>query len=271
MASVNANGTLLRRTGLRSISTNRSKTGFTLIELLVVIAIIAILAAILFPIFAKARDRARETTCLNNVKQITLAFLQFAQDNKDTLPTVYMYFYPDSSKGSLPSQLWQPGIIETKYMTTHGLAKCPSIPKSVRRNPNYPPWSYIVNGYCTVAGCKGSYDGGNDGRSKGDPNLAKVGQWTQSDGMKIGSYENSAKTVLIVEEATNDEDPTGGIPAPNDPLFTNDDWVSGRHGSRGTLGYLDGHVAGYMGGPKAMKNSYWPDGTMVFYGAPACN
>jgi prepilin-type N-terminal cleavage/methylation domain-containing protein/prepilin-type processing-associated H-X9-DG protein len=56
------------------------KTGFTLIELLVVIAIIAILAAILFPVFAKAREKARQSSCLSNVKQLQLASLQYSQD-----------------------------------------------------------------------------------------------------------------------------------------------------------------------------------------------
>ena len=57
-----------------------SRRGFTLIELLVVIAIIAILAAILFPVFAKAREKARETACLSNMKQIMLAFTMYATD-----------------------------------------------------------------------------------------------------------------------------------------------------------------------------------------------
>jgi len=58
----------------------RTRKGFTLIELLVVIAIIAILAAILFPVFARAREKARQTVCLSNVKQITLANLMYAGD-----------------------------------------------------------------------------------------------------------------------------------------------------------------------------------------------
>ncbi|MBW3625090.1 MAG: DUF1559 domain-containing protein [Armatimonadetes bacterium] len=62
------------------------KRGFTLIELLVVIAIIAILAAILFPVFAKARERARQTSCLNNMKQLGTGFRLYMDDNENTLP-----------------------------------------------------------------------------------------------------------------------------------------------------------------------------------------
>ena len=62
------------------------KKGFTLIELLVVIAIIAILAAIIFPVFAKAREKARQASCLSNVTQITLAILLYAQDYDERLP-----------------------------------------------------------------------------------------------------------------------------------------------------------------------------------------
>lgn len=61
------------------------KKGFTLIELLVVIAIIAILAAILFPVFAQAKEAAKKTSCLNNTKQMATALYIYAQDNEDTL------------------------------------------------------------------------------------------------------------------------------------------------------------------------------------------
>ena len=64
------------------------RRGFTLIELLVVIAIIAILAAILFPVFAKAREKARQTSCLNNLKQLSLSFLQYAQDYDEVFPSM---------------------------------------------------------------------------------------------------------------------------------------------------------------------------------------
>ncbi len=90
----------------------KHRTGFTLIELLVVIAIIAILAAILFPVFAKAREKARQTACLSNEKQIGLGLLQYSQDNNefmisawsglggygpsDKSPTSYKYKWMDS-------------------------------------------------------------------------------------------------------------------------------------------------------------------------------
>src|SRR5450631_192882 len=65
----------------------RNYKGFTLIELLVVIAIIAILAAILFPVFAKVREKARQTSCLSNEKQLGLGFIQYVQDNDEHWPT----------------------------------------------------------------------------------------------------------------------------------------------------------------------------------------
>src|SRR5436190_5033002 len=64
----------------------RRRPAFTLIELLVVIAIIAILAAILFPVFAQARERARQTSCLSNIKQLGTALLMYVQDYDETLP-----------------------------------------------------------------------------------------------------------------------------------------------------------------------------------------
>src|SRR5436309_2182636 len=64
----------------------RGRKGFTLIELLVVIAIIAILAAILFPVFAQAREKARQATCASNLKQIGTAFMMYIQDYDEMFP-----------------------------------------------------------------------------------------------------------------------------------------------------------------------------------------
>jgi prepilin-type N-terminal cleavage/methylation domain-containing protein/prepilin-type processing-associated H-X9-DG protein len=70
---------------------NSRRAGFTLIELLVVIAIIAILAAILFPVFAQAREKARQTSCLSNSKQLALGVLMYVQDYDETFPmSVYV-------------------------------------------------------------------------------------------------------------------------------------------------------------------------------------
>jgi prepilin-type N-terminal cleavage/methylation domain-containing protein/prepilin-type processing-associated H-X9-DG protein len=69
----------------------KTTQAFTLIELLIVIAIIAILAAILFPVFARAREKARQMSCLSNQKQNTLACLMYAQDYDETMPIAYYY------------------------------------------------------------------------------------------------------------------------------------------------------------------------------------
>jgi len=74
----------------------RSKHGFALIELLVVIAIIAILASILFPVFARARENARRSSCQSNLKQIGLGLMQYVQDNDEGFP-IYTYMLPGNT------------------------------------------------------------------------------------------------------------------------------------------------------------------------------
>ena len=88
--------------------------GFTLIELLVVIAIIAILAAILFPVFARARENARRTSCQSNLKQIGLGMLQYSQDyDERTVPLFYA--------GNGGSQYWSHLTISGGYDVSKGL------------------------------------------------------------------------------------------------------------------------------------------------------
>jgi len=83
------------------------RKGFTLIELLVVIAIIAILAAILFPVFARAREKARQTSCLSNLKQLSLSMLMYVQDYDERFPVAWRYV-----AGYVP-----PGYNATNYVT----------------------------------------------------------------------------------------------------------------------------------------------------------
>ena len=92
--------------------TRASRRGFTLIELLVVIAIIAILAAILFPVFAQAREKARQTQCLSNMKQIGVGLMMYAQDYDETLPIQPLDGTPDfaapNAKHGSPGPAWMP-------------------------------------------------------------------------------------------------------------------------------------------------------------------
>ncbi len=97
------------------------RTGFTLIELLVVIAIIAILAAILFPVFAKAREKARQTSCLSNLKQHALAIQMYAQDYDETLLRPYRYMYLSGTR-----YLWWWGDLLQPYIKNYQLLECPS-------------------------------------------------------------------------------------------------------------------------------------------------
>ena len=102
------------------------RRGFTLIELLVVIAIIAILAAILFPVFARAREKARQTSCLSNVKQVTLGALMYAQDYDECvfghIQGTRNTFYPPSGLFlNWPQQVYP-------YIKNEQLLTCPSNP-----------------------------------------------------------------------------------------------------------------------------------------------
>ena len=105
---------------------NRSKSGFTLIELLVVIAIIAILAAILFPVFAQAREKARQISCLSNLKQIGLADVQYSQDYDEALVPDYIGTNVGSYSGWGGDMRWQDLLYP--YVKATGVFNCPDDP-----------------------------------------------------------------------------------------------------------------------------------------------
>jgi len=100
------------------------RTGFTLIELLVVIAIIAILAAILFPVFAKAREKARQTSCLSNLKQLGTALMMYVQDYDEMTPP-----HTDDEPSPPPPYNWRWDMFPLRlapYTKNYQILRCPS-------------------------------------------------------------------------------------------------------------------------------------------------
>lgn len=193
----------------------KARRAFTLIELLVVIAIIALLAAILFPVFARARENARKTNCANNVKQIGLAILQYAQDNDEILPPVA--YEDDAGDDYQWPQLIAP------YLKSAQVLRCPSDSRSKII-------SYGLNEAAFV-------DWEDD---PADPPLS------------LAAFRRPAQTVMAGDVGTQD-DFTTPIPdslkmvEPDDDL---DDDVDGRPAARHlefvNLTFMDGHA-------KAMK------------------
>ncbi len=131
------------------------RRGFTLIELLVVIAIIAILAAILFPVFAQAREKARSSACLSNAKQIGLGLTMYQQDYDGTAPMAqYSILGPTSPYPSRYGVIYYAAVyadLLEPYMKNQAVAACPSDPtRRTVSDANFkagPPLSYGVNLY----------------------------------------------------------------------------------------------------------------------------
>lgn len=127
------------------------KRGFTLIELLVVIAIIAILAAILFPVFAKAREKARQTACLSNIRQLMTGLLSYAQDYDERLPVAWTW----CNSWTLPDGRRQPAsdvvlnstyVIQTQpYIKNWQIFTCASARQGPCANGSIP--HHGVNGF----------------------------------------------------------------------------------------------------------------------------
>ncbi len=133
----------------------KRRTGFTLIELLVVIAIIAILAAILFPVFAKAREKARQASCLSNMKQQGLALMQYVQDYDEVFPDLL-------GLNGIWNADWTPaspyGVMYqlVPYIKSTGVLKCPSrkgkIGYQVNAYHSQSIYGFYFNGWGMVPG-----------------------------------------------------------------------------------------------------------------------
>ena len=179
-----------------------TRRGFTLIELLVVIAIIAILAAILFPVFAKAREKARQASCLSNVKQIGLGMLQYAQDYDERFPhtgwsPTEQPTWPNGQVGGNP---WHVRIYP--YINNVQVFNCPSASVVWRGEP---------------------FTG------------IKYGMNANMTGVSMGTVRFPAETLL-------NGDTDGGASYAFQSNQQTDRWISNRHNEGGNFVFVDGHA-----------------------------
>ena len=167
----------------------KKMSGFTLIELLVVIAIIAILAAILFPVFAKAREKARQISCASNEKQMGLAFLQYVQDSDETYPCGQ---YQASGAGGNNGEGWAGQLYP--YIKAKGVLTCPD-------DPNTPPVGSIAISYAMNVHL--------DEKSDQDPGAYS---FYNPGVVTLASLNAPASTVCLFEVSGAYETGTNGVP-----------------------------------------------------------
>jgi prepilin-type N-terminal cleavage/methylation domain-containing protein/prepilin-type processing-associated H-X9-DG protein len=209
------------------------RRGFTLIELLVVIAIIAILAAILFPVFAKAREKARQSSCLSNVKQIMLATMSYAQDYDETLPMVYVD--RDGSGFAAGDYSWRCGVLP--YAKNAQIFQCPSKKNGTNAFESYPDGTPIgtatgpqLGGYA-VTSVHWAVSGGPSGQTLGRIEYPAACVWlAEIDGGGV-NFSN-----------------TNGVAAHG---FVYADAGGKRHNDGCNWGFIDGHAKWYK--PASVK------------------
>jgi prepilin-type N-terminal cleavage/methylation domain-containing protein/prepilin-type processing-associated H-X9-DG protein len=185
---------------MQPVTKNRNvqRVGFTLIELLVVIAIIALLAAILFPVFARARENARRASCMSNLKQIGLAMMQYTQDYDETLPTA------GSPSGTVPPNVWDVCIAPYTGVRVAGNASpaifhCPSDPVekdsygSSTKSYNIP---YLGNYYYSSSV---PYDSSKFSNASAVFGFDSTSTPTLIRGVNLAAIPQPAETILVAE------------------------------------------------------------------------
>jgi len=191
--------------------------GFTLVELLVVIALIALLTAILLPVFANAREKARQTTCMNNEKQIITSLMMFTEDHEEMLPRAQTWT-TDLTPYNLPTQIWD---CPTSYNVG---------------TPGNPDYLYNACNYSSTASIASL--AGTGGHLSGQP---------------IGVYTSPAAVIVLGDIANPSF--LGTVPtAFLDPLNSGtimagktlgDLMATTLHNNGAECAFLDGHLSGY--------------------------
>jgi prepilin-type N-terminal cleavage/methylation domain-containing protein/prepilin-type processing-associated H-X9-DG protein len=191
---------------------------FTLIELLVVIAIIAILAAILFPVFAQAKEAAKKTSCLSNTKQIGLGFMMYGNDNDDYMPSLLASVTPING-GSMSWPVIPYDRQIASYVKNDEIYKCPDDSSGGAPAASIPFW----DGNYRAKKMKRSYG------YVGTIFTIQAGGRDANTGMSTGPYDTAP---CVGKSVTMFEDPANTIELCENWLETAvDSWMGGPYGS----------------------------------------
>jgi len=206
------------------------RRGFTLIELLVVIAIIAILAAILFPVFAQAREKARQTFCLNNTKQIVLGMLQYVQDYDEAFP-FSIYVAPQGPGGSFCAYTVYHAIFP--YLKNADLSGCPSDKEAWDLRTAFSPLQLCpdnVGSPFKTTSYIANWEIIERGSLPGLPNFP----WpTFPYTVRLAMIDDVVKTTVLYDGVLGDhQGQPGGLGS----------YTQGRHNGVASVSYVDGHA-----------------------------